>query len=131
MQLTSAEYTGPLSFMQFWIDVIANYEKSNQNESKIALSATKDVQDAILNDETRAKTVDVIDIRYWYYREDGTLYAPEGGKIWHRVNTPAKSKPEKKQTIRFIERFANTVKNIPKKQSYIRQWEHHDLAGRH
>jgi hypothetical protein len=80
LQLTSADYTGPLSFMQFWIDVIANYEKSNQNESKIALSATKDVQDAILNDETRAKTVDVIDIRYWYYREDGTLYAPEGGK---------------------------------------------------
>lgn len=80
LQLTSAEYTGPLSFMQFWIDVIANYEKSHQNESKIALSATKDVQDAILNDSERAKTVDVIDIRYWYYREDGTLYAPEGGK---------------------------------------------------
>ena len=80
LQLTSAEYTGPLSFMQFWIDVIENYEKSNQNESKIALSATKDVQDAILNDQARAKTVDVIDIRYWYYREDGTLYAPEGGK---------------------------------------------------
>lgn len=80
LQLTSAEYTGPLSFMQFWIDVIANYEKSHQNESKIALSATKDVQDAILNDGARAKIVDVIDIRYWYYREDGTLYAPEGGK---------------------------------------------------
>lgn len=80
LQFTSAEYTGPLSFMQFWIDVIANYEKSNKNESKIALSATKDVQDAILNDEVRAKTVDVIDIRYWYYKEDGTLYAPEGGK---------------------------------------------------
>ena len=80
LQLTSAEYTGPLTFMQFWIDVIANYEKSNQNESKIALSATKDVQDAILNDAARAKTVDVIDIRYWYYKEDGTLYSPEGGK---------------------------------------------------
>ncbi|GGF06824.1 DUF6298 domain-containing protein [Flavobacterium limi] len=79
LQMTSAEYTGPLSFMQFWIDVIANYEKSNSNESKIALSATKDVQDAILNDASRAKTVDVIDIKYWYYREDGTAYAPEGG----------------------------------------------------
>ena len=79
LQMTSAEYTGPLSFMQFWIDVVANYEKSHPNESKIALSATKDVQDAILNDEARAKTVDVIDIRYWYYKEDGTLYAPLGG----------------------------------------------------
>ncbi|MEO8237334.1 MAG: DUF6298 domain-containing protein [Flavobacterium sp.] len=79
LQMTSAEYTGPLSFMQFWIDVIANYKKSHPNESKIALSATKDVQDAILNEEARAKTVDVIDIRYWYYKEDGTLYAPLGG----------------------------------------------------
>ena len=79
LQLTSAEYTGPLPFMQFWIDVVSNYEKTHQNESKITLSATKDVQDAILNDDARAKVVDVIDIRYWYYREDGTLYAPEGG----------------------------------------------------
>ncbi len=80
LQFTSAEYTGPLSFMQFWIDVISNYKKAHQNESKIALSATKDVQDAILNDAKRAATVDVIDIRYWYYKEDGSLYAPEGGK---------------------------------------------------
>jgi len=80
LQLTSAEYTGPLSFMQFWIDVVSNYKKAHQSESKIALSATKDVQDAILNDATRATVVDVIDIRYWYYKEDGSLYAPEGGK---------------------------------------------------
>lgn len=80
LQLTSAEYTGPLTFMQFWLDVVANYEKTHQNESKIVLSATKDVQDAILNDAARAAVVDVIDIRYWYYKEDGSLYASEGGK---------------------------------------------------
>ncbi|KDN56517.1 DUF6298 domain-containing protein [Flavobacterium seoulense] len=80
LQFTSAEYTGPLSFMQFWLDVTASYKKSNQSESKIALSATKDVQDAVLNDAARTKIVDVIDIRYWYYKEDGSLYAPEGGK---------------------------------------------------
>ncbi|MEN9908376.1 MAG: hypothetical protein RLZZ540_1525 [Bacteroidota bacterium] len=79
LQLTSAEYTGPLSFMQFWIDVVENYKKTHQNESKIALSATKDVQDAILNDAARAAVVDVIDIRYWYYKDDGSLYAPQGG----------------------------------------------------
>ncbi len=80
LQLTSAEYTGPLSFMEFWLDVVANYEKTHQNESKITLSATKDVQDSILKNADRAATVDVIDIRYWYYKEDGSLYAPEGGK---------------------------------------------------
>jgi hypothetical protein len=66
--------------MQFWLDVTANYKKAHQNQSKIALSATKDVQDAVLNDASRSEVVDVIDIRYWYYKEDGSLYAPEGGK---------------------------------------------------
>ena len=41
---------------------------------------TKDVQDAILSDPKRAAVVDVIDIRYWHYRSDGSVYAPEGGK---------------------------------------------------
>jgi len=37
------------------------------------------VQDAILNDANRANAVDAIDIRYWYYKEDGSAYAPQGG----------------------------------------------------
>lgn len=76
----SAEYTGPLHFMEFWLDVIADWEAENGVELLIALSATKDVQDAILNDPVRSKIVDIIDIRYWHYRNDGTVYAPEGGK---------------------------------------------------
>ncbi|HWP40364.1 MAG TPA: DUF6298 domain-containing protein, partial [Tepidisphaeraceae bacterium] len=40
---------------------------------------TKDVQDAILADPTRAALVDVIDIRYWKPQADGTFYAPPGG----------------------------------------------------
>jgi len=80
IQLTSAEYTGPLHFMQFWLDEVQKWESETGKKEIIGLSATKDVQDAILNDATRAKTVDVIDIRYWYYREDGTAYAPEGGQ---------------------------------------------------
>jgi hypothetical protein len=79
IQLISEEYTGPLHFVQFWLDVIAEWEKETGKHPLIALSATKDVQDAILSDPERAKTVDIIDIRYWFYRDDGTLYAPEGG----------------------------------------------------
>jgi hypothetical protein len=37
------------------------------------------VQDAILADGERAKAINVIDIRYWHYQEDGTAYAPPGG----------------------------------------------------
>jgi hypothetical protein len=79
VQLISAEYTGPLHFVQFWIDVIAEWEKETGKNALIALSATKDVQDAILNDPQRSKVVDIIDIRYWHYNTN-ELYAPEGGK---------------------------------------------------
>lgn len=80
IQFISAEFTGPLHFVQFWLDCIAEWEQETGKHATIALSTTKDVQDAILNDPKRAKVVDVIDIRYWHYRTDGTLYAPEGGK---------------------------------------------------
>ena len=80
IQLVSAEYTGPLHFVEFWLDVIAQWKKETGKHPLIALSTTKDVQDAILNDPARAAVVDVIDIRYWHYKNDGTVYAPEGGK---------------------------------------------------
>lgn len=80
IQLTSEEFTGPLHFMQFWVDVIKDWEKTNQNKALIGLSATKDVQDAILADPERRDVIDVIDIKYWYYRKNGEVYAPEGGK---------------------------------------------------
>lgn len=79
IQLTSAEYTGPLHFMQFWLDEVQKWKTETGKKGIIGLSATKDVQDAILSDANRVKTVDAIDIRYWYYKEDGTAYAPQGG----------------------------------------------------
>lgn len=79
VQLISEEYTGPLHFMEFWLDVIAEWEAETGEKPLIALSATKDVQDAILVDPVRSKVVDIIDIRYWFYREDGTTYEPQGG----------------------------------------------------
>ena len=80
IQLTSAEFTGPLHFMQFWIDNIREWEAGKGRREIIGLSATKDVEDAILADPVRAAVVDVIDIRYWYYQQDGKLYAPLGGQ---------------------------------------------------
>ena len=80
IQLTSAEFTGPLHFMQFWIDNIRVWEQEKGRRELIGLSATKDVQDAILAEPVRAAVVDVIDIRYWYYQQDGKVYAPLGGQ---------------------------------------------------
>jgi hypothetical protein len=80
IQLTGAEYTGPLHFMQFWIDVVKEWEEENNKSVLLGLSATKDVQDAILEDPIRSQIVKLIDIRYWNYQSDGSVYAPEGGK---------------------------------------------------
>lgn len=80
IQLISAEYTGPLHFVQFWLDVIKAWEKETGKKEMIGLSTTKDVQDSILADPARAAVVDLIDIRYWHYQEDGTTYAPKGGQ---------------------------------------------------
>jgi hypothetical protein len=79
IQLTAAEFTGPLHFMQFWLDVIGRWEKQTGRKEFIGLSATKDVQDAILADPARSSTVNVIDIRHWHYQKSGVLYAPGGG----------------------------------------------------
>ena len=44
------------------------------------MSCTKDVQDAILQNEKLASVVDIIDIRYWHYQADSSVYAPMGGQ---------------------------------------------------
>jgi len=80
IHLTGAEFTGPLHFVQFWLDVVSAWEKEKGAHPVIGLSATKDVQDAILADARRAAVVDLIDIRYWHYQADGTAYAPKGGQ---------------------------------------------------
>jgi hypothetical protein len=75
-----AEYTGPLTFTQFWLDTIIEWKRETGKDAKVCLCATKDVTDAILADEVRAEHVDAIDLRMWWYRADGTLLAPAGGQ---------------------------------------------------
>lgn len=79
VHLISAEYTGPEHFMRFWLQTIAEWEQQTGCHPLVAISATKDVQDALLADDELNKTIDIIDIRYWHYNEKG-LWAPEGGK---------------------------------------------------
>ena len=81
IQLISDEYTGPLHFVEFWIDVIMEWEKETGKSTTIGLSTTKDVQDAILADPARSKVIDLIDIRYWSYRDDSSLYAQPSGNL--------------------------------------------------
>ena len=80
IHLVSEEYTGPLSFMQFWIDTILEWEQETGKHVKIGLVGTKDVIDAILADPVREPHVSLICLSYWWYDADGKLYAPEGSK---------------------------------------------------
>lgn len=71
------EFTGPLHFVQFWLDVVAEWEQEN-GQVLVDLAVNKDVQDAILADPVRSKIVDIIDIEQWFYHDKGE-YAPPGG----------------------------------------------------
>jgi hypothetical protein len=76
---TSAEFSGPLPFVQFWLDVVAEWEAETGRHPLLALSAPKDVQDAILADPARSSVIDAIDLTYWWRNEDGKEFAPPGG----------------------------------------------------
>lgn len=96
----SEEYTGPLAFTRFWLDVVTEWKRETGKDVKIALYATKDVTDAILADEQRSAVVTMLYNRFnnegdagWWYQPDGTFYAPEGGKNlaprqWSRLLKP-------------------------------------------
>ncbi len=73
------EYTGPVKFVEFWLDVIGAWQKENHTKVLVMLPGTKDVQDAILSDPKRSYLVDMIDVVQWQYRTDSSLYAPVGG----------------------------------------------------
>ncbi|GGF28703.1 hypothetical protein GCM10011339_16130 [Echinicola rosea] len=114
LQFTSAEYTGPLHFTQFWFDVIGEWEAETANDALIALSATKDVQDSILADPVRSKLVDVIDIRYWHPAEEGD-YTPQGGKHMAPRQHARKMKQGKESPEAIYEGIRRYRKKFPEK----------------
>lgn len=110
IQLISEEYTGPLHFVKFWLDVIREWEKETGKHPVIGLSVTKDVQDSILALPQYAAVVDLIDIRYWHYQADGTLYAPQGGQSLAPRQHARLLKPKKtsfEQVYRAVKEYRN------------------------
>ncbi|HEV2483959.1 MAG TPA: DUF6298 domain-containing protein [Terracidiphilus sp.] len=74
------QYAGPLSFEQFFQDTVREWEQSHGKHIRIALTTSKQTTDAILEDPVRSKQIAVVDMRYWEYRPDGTLFAPKAGE---------------------------------------------------
>lgn len=73
------EFTGPTHFVRFWLDTIRSWQVEKGRDVLVVLSATRDVQTAVLADPTYASLVDVIDLKYWWYTKDGSVYDPPGG----------------------------------------------------
>lgn len=73
------QYAGPLSFEQFFLDTIAEWERQHGKQVRVALTTSKSSTDAIMADAERRKDVAVIDMRYWQYMPDGNLFAPQAG----------------------------------------------------
>ncbi len=115
VQLISAEYTGPLHFVQFWLDVIKDWEKETGKNVLVGLSTTKDVQDAILADATRTAVVDLIDIRYWHYQEDGTAYAPKGGQNLAPRQHARLLKPKRTSAVQVYRAVSEYKQKFPAK----------------
>ncbi len=76
----SFQYSGPVAFQRFFQETVAEWERKNNRQVRLVLDTSKGVTDAILADPELARQVAVIDMRYWHYLPDGTLWAPEGGK---------------------------------------------------
>ena len=74
------QYAGPLAFQQFFQDTVAEWQKQHNRHVRIALITDKKITDAILADPIRSKQIAVVDMRYWYYLWDGSLFAPEAGQ---------------------------------------------------
>jgi Family of unknown function (DUF6298)/Putative collagen-binding domain of a collagenase len=74
------QYAGPLSFEQFFQDTVREWEQKHGKHIRIALTTSKQTTDAILADPIRSKQIAVVDMRYWEYQPDGTLFAPKAGE---------------------------------------------------
>jgi hypothetical protein len=74
------QYAGPLEFEQFFQDVAREWEQKHGKHIRIALTTSKQTTDAILADPIRSKQIAIVDMRYWEYRPDGSLFAPRAGE---------------------------------------------------
>jgi len=124
----SAEYTGPLHFVQFWLDVIADYERETGENVLVALGTTKDVQDAILKDAKRAGVVDIIDIRYWHYEASGNAYAPQGGQHLAPRQHARLLKP-KKTSFEQVYRAVNEYRNMYPEKAVVYSGDNYPEFG--
>jgi Family of unknown function (DUF6298) len=78
--LPGSEYTGPPAFLRFWLETILEWERQSGRKVHVGVGATRDVADELLRDPRYGPRIGTIDLRFWFYKSDGTLHAPPGGR---------------------------------------------------
>jgi hypothetical protein len=115
------QYAGPLEFEQFFQDVAREWEAKHPDKHlRIALTTSKQATDAILSDPIRSSQVAVVDMRYWEFRPDGSLFAPRAGEnhafremiskeFPGYTDTPPSTTPQQvyRQTREYRDRYPN------------------------
>jgi hypothetical protein len=95
------EYTGPIEFVQFWLDTIAEWQKEHGRTPFISLEIPKAQMDAILEDPVRGPMISAIDVLGWTYRADGRLFAARGAvNRAPREQRPDIAAPEELNTLK-------------------------------
>ncbi|WP_207420899.1 DUF6298 domain-containing protein [Desertivirga brevis] len=76
----SFQYSGPLSFQKFFQQTVLKWEKTTGKRVPLVIATGKEVTDSILSDPELSKQIAVVDMRYWHYLPDGSLWAPKAGQ---------------------------------------------------
>ncbi|SPE29571.1 conserved hypothetical protein [Candidatus Sulfopaludibacter sp. SbA3] len=95
---------------------MAEWEKKTGRTVRVQLATSKDITDAILADPTRGRQVAVIDMHYWQYKPDGTLWAAKGGE----------NLAFREMIGRDFGRAGDTPPNTTPQQVYRQVREYHD-----
>jgi len=74
------QYSGSLEFAEFFFDTVIDWQNENSVQLMWSILTGKNVTDALLAERKYRDVISVIDMRYWQYLEDGTLYAPDAGE---------------------------------------------------
>lgn len=74
------QHVSSLEFVQFFLDTVAEWKRETGTDVRLAVISAKEQTDAILSMPKYAAMIDVIDLSYWKYLADGSLFAPKAGQ---------------------------------------------------
>ncbi|WP_345948165.1 DUF6298 domain-containing protein [Mucilaginibacter sp. PAMB04274] len=112
------QFAGPLEFQKFFLRTVAAWEKRNHKQVRLEIGTSKDITDSILNNPEFSPMIDVVDMRYWQYKPNGSIWAPQGGQnlafrelnaklLGKGVDTPPATTPQMayKQVREYRDKF--------------------------